>query len=136
MVCPLSKIKANIRKKRYSLYSFGMGSIFFLILYGLTKLFKTSLCPFFYLFNIPCFGCGLTRGFICVLEGKFAEASQFHILSIPLFVSIVLYFMIFVVDIILLKDNISKVNRFLTKKFTFTILVIIIIISYFINHIV
>ena len=134
MVCLWYNLKANIKKKRYSLYPLGIGSIVFLFLYVLTKLTNASLCPFYHIFHIRCFGCGLTRGFICILEGNWVAATQHHILAIPLFCAIGFYTVLNITDILFSKDYVVKVDRILCKKFMFLIYGIIIVGSYFINY--
>lgn len=40
-----------------------------------------SICPFNNLTGLPCPGCGLTRGFVCLAHGRFVEALHWHPLS-------------------------------------------------------
>lgn len=136
MVSRWYKIKNNIIKKRYSLYSLGIGIIFFAILYVLTKLFNVSLCLVKNIFGISCFGCGLTRGFICILELDFKKATQYNILSIPLFIGISLYMMLVFVDIIFSKDYVTLLEKILSKKYMLAVYISILIISTFLNKII
>ena len=136
MVSRWYKIKNNIIKKRYSLYSLGIGIIFFAILYVLTKLFNVSLCLVKNIFGISCFGCGLTRGFICILELDFKKATQYNVLSIPLFIGILLYMMLVFIDIIFSKDYVEWLEKILSKKYMLAVYISILIISTFLNKII
>lgn len=136
MVSRWYKIKNNIIKKRYSLYSLGIGIIFFAILYVLTKLFNVSLCLVKNIFGISCFGCGLTRGFICILELDFKKATQYNVLSIPLFIGILLYMMLVFIDIIFSKDYVEWLEKILSKKYMLAVYISILIISNFLNKII
>ena len=47
---------------------------------GLGSFFGISLmpCPFRGVTGLPCPGCGMTRGFLCALEGKWGLALEYH----------------------------------------------------------
>lgn len=130
------KIKNNVIKKRHSLYSLGIGIIFFAVIYFLTKLFNVSLCLLKNIFGISCFGCGLTRGFICILELDFIKAIEYNVMSIPLFVGIFLYTALVFADIIFSKDYILKLEKILSKKYMFAVYIIVLIISTLLNKII
>lgn len=53
-------------------------------------------CPFRAIFSLPCPGCGMTRAFLDLLQGRFALSLQRHAMLIPslicLGLSIVLWF--------------------------------------------
>lgn len=136
MVSHWCEIRNNIINKRYSLYSLGIGTIFFCILYVITKIFDISLCLVKNLFGISCFGCGLTRGFICILELDFKKAVNYNVLSIPLFIAIFLYAIFSVIDIIFSKEFINKIDDFLSRKYMFAVYVVILILSTFLNNII
>ena len=46
----------------------------------LAELVFHTMCPFVIVFGRPCSGCGLTRAGILVLQGRFAEATQTHVM--------------------------------------------------------
>ena len=76
-----SIIKNN---KILELILLGAVSILFFII-------NIRICPFYYLFKIPCPGCGLTRGLINIMKLDFITAMQYNILSIPLVILILIF---------------------------------------------
>ena len=83
---------------------------------------------------MPCFGCGLTRAFICILELKFLEAIRYNVLSIPLFIGIMLYSAALCFDIVLGSSHIQKIDRFLSQKPMYGIYFLILLLSAFFNN--
>jgi hypothetical protein len=47
-------------------------------LFPLSALPKASFCWFYDLTHLPCPGCGLTRAFFCISQGRWAEAWWFN----------------------------------------------------------
>ena len=129
-----SKIRKNIYKKRYSIYTFCTWSVFFAILYIFTKIFNCSLCPIYHLFNVKCFGCGMTRAFICVFQLDFISAFKYNVMSIPLFFCIIFYVVLFVIDLILDKSYIKQLEKILLKKYMFVIYLMILVVSTYMNN--
>ena len=130
------KIKNRIKEKRNSLYSLCAGGVLFFVLYVLTKILNRSLCPIYNLFGVKCFGCGLTRGFICILEFDFISAIRYNVLSIPLFVGIVAYSVMVVIDVLLDKNYTKMIDRFLSKKYMYVGYSFILVISSLLNNII
>ncbi len=125
----------NINKrKRHALHSLGVGFVFFVILYILTKIFSVSLCPIKTYLGFSCLGCGMTRGFISILNLEFAKAIKYNVLSIPLFFGIVIYFILCIIDILLNKNFIFNFEKFLSKKYMFIVYILIIIVAYIFNN--
>ena len=50
----------------------------FILLFLLFLLFAGYQCPLRFFLGIPCPFCGMTRAFLCVLEGDFAKSFYFH----------------------------------------------------------
>ncbi|MBR0278150.1 MAG: DUF2752 domain-containing protein, partial [Clostridia bacterium] len=111
MVSLWYNIKNADSKKRHTLHSISVGFAFFLILFVLTKIFSESLCPFKRIFGIPCFGCGMTRGFISILNFDFKSAFKYNALSIPLFAGIAFYFLFSLTDIIFNKKYVYAIEK-------------------------
>lgn len=129
------KIKNTNNRKRHTLHSIIVGFVFFIALFILTKIFSTSLCPIKNIFSISCFGCGMTRGFISILNFNFKTAFKYNVLSIPLFLCIFLYFLCALIDIFFDKNYIYTIEKHLSKKYMYLIYPIILIISTILNNI-
>ena len=128
------KIKHINSRNRHTLHSLGVGFVFFVILFISTKIFSVSLCPIKNLFGISCFGCGMTRGFISILSLDFKTAYKYNVLSIPLFISIALYFIFSLIDIIFNKNYIYVIEKQLSKKYMYLVYIIILIIATILNN--
>lgn len=88
-------------------------------------------CTFKSIFNIPCPSCGMTRAFISILNLNFIESFHYNILSIPLFLIIITFYIITIIDIILNKQYLNKFIKNITKYYY--IIIILLIISWIIN---
>lgn len=130
-----SKYKQLSNRKRHTLYSVGVGFVFFAVLFFLTKIFSVSLCPIKNIFGISCFGCGMTRGFISILNLDFKTAFEYNVLSIPLFVSIALYCVFSLIDFFLDKNYVYFIEKQLAKKYMYLIYIIILIMATILNNI-
>ncbi|OGV53623.1 MAG: hypothetical protein A2X49_06105, partial [Lentisphaerae bacterium GWF2_52_8] len=51
---------------------------------------RIVFCPFHSMTGYSCPGCGMTRAFIALMHGRFAEALHFHIMAFPLFLLLLL----------------------------------------------
>lgn len=131
---PWYKAKNNSNRKRHTLHSLGVGFAFFVILFLLTKFFAIPLCPIKNLFGISCFGCGMTRGFIAILNFDFKTALEYNVLSIPLFVGIALYGLFSLIDFFLDKNYVYTIEKQLAKKYMYIIYVIILILATILNN--
>ncbi len=129
-----SKYKKLSNKKRHTLHSLGVGFVFFAILFFLTKIFSASLCPIKIIFGISCFGCGMTRGFISILNLDFKAAFEYNVLSIPLFVSITLYFIFSLIDFFCNKNYVDTIEEQLSKKYMYLVYIIILIVATVLNN--
>ena len=116
-----SKYKQLSKIKRHTLHSLSVGFVFFVILVFLTKIFSVSLCPIKSIFGISCFGCGMTRGFISILNFDFKTAFEYNVLSIPLFVAITLYCLFFLIDFFLDKNYVCIIEKQLAKKYMYLV---------------
>ena len=121
------------KRKKQTLHSLCAGFVFFLALYIYTRFFTVGLCLFYRVFGIPCFGCGLSRAFVCIMHFDFAGAVEHHVLALPLFVGMFIYFVICVFDLMLNTDLIQRVDRFLGRKYMFVLYAIIVLLAYWYN---
>ena len=128
------KTKNINSRKRHTLHSLGVGFVFFVILFISTKIFSVSLCPIKNLFGISCFGCGMTRGFISILNFDFKTAFEYNVLSIPLFVGIALYCIFSLIDFFLDKNYIYIIEKQLARKYMYLIYIIILIMATVLNN--
>ena len=129
------KIKENIKTKRQALRSICAGLALFVVLFIITKIFGISVCPIKNIFNISCFGCGMTRAFICILQFDFAAALKLNVLSIPLFAGIVIYVIILFADILSGKNYLQIAEKFLSKKYMYPVYIIILAIGCYLNNV-
>ncbi len=85
-------------------------------------------CPFYALFHVPCPGCGITRGFICLMSGNIYGAFNHNPLIIPFVVIWLMSMMLFVYDLITLKSHLNNlyvnVNEYLSKHQVVTLVII------------
>ncbi len=78
---------------------------------------NVRLCPFFFLFKIPCPGCGFTRAFIALLRLNFLESFQYNLMCIPICIFLATY-----IFLLILKKEQYVHN--LTKKYRKQIIII------------
>ncbi len=133
MVNLLCRFKNIKKEKRQRVLSLTVGFVFFALLYIITKTFQISICPIKNIFGISCFGCGLTRGFVSILELKFLDALKYNVLSIPLFICILIYAVLCGVDIVFDKNCVKILERYLSRWYMYIVYTVIVIISYIVN---
>ncbi len=128
------KYKNASKRKKQALHSLFVGFALFCIFYIITKFVSFPLCIIKNLFGISCPGCGLTRGFISILKFNFKAATQYNVLSIPLFIGIVIYGFLCVSDILLNRNDIERIESQCKKKYMLTIFLIIFGLSIYLNN--
>lgn len=128
------KIKENIKVKKQALRSICAGLALFAVLFIITKIFGISVCPIKNIFNISCFGCGMTRAFICILKFDFADALKLNVLSIPLFAGITIYVILLLTDILSGKNYLEIAEKFLSKKYMYPVYITVLCIGYYFNN--
>ena len=101
-----------------------------ILLLVIAFLFDTK-CLFKTIFSIPCPSCGLTRGFIAILGFKFIDALNYNLLSIPIFISGVLFYFFYVIFIFLKKDYIHKFYNFYIMNYK--LVIILLLLSWIVN---
>jgi hypothetical protein len=77
----------------------------------------------------------MSRGFICILSGDFISAFKYNVLSIPIFLGIVGYLILFFIDIFFSKNSVKKVEQFLSKKYMFVVYFVILVFCTILNNI-
>ncbi len=137
MVSPYyNKIKENIKKHKYRLYSLAEAVVLFVILVILTRFADgNSICPIYNLFNIKCMGCGMTRAFIAILRLDFSAALGYNFMSIPLFLGIITYCSLLMIDIFFGKALTIKIEKVLINKYMCIIYVLLFLLFIIINFI-
>lgn len=96
-------------------------TILLLIIIIFSSLFNLRLCLIWNIFNIPCVGCGLTRGIFSILNLDFVSALKYNYLSIILFFGYIISLSWALYDFIkrtkTLQNFIKKYNVYLTIFF-------------------
>ena len=128
------KYKNASKRKKQTLHSLIVGFVFFVAVYVITKFFSISLCPIQNLFDMECPGCGLSRGFVSVLELDFEAAIRYHVLSVPLFFGIASYAVIAVVDICCDKNYVERIERQCGRKYMLAVYFLILVLSVALNR--
>ncbi len=121
------KYKQLPKRKQQTLHAMCVGFVCFILLYLLTAVFPVSLCPIKRFFGVSCFGCGLSSGFVAILQLDLRGAYNHHILSLPLFLGIILYYIGGLIDIFAGTDLIEKAEGFLGKKYMYVVYAIVFI---------
>ena len=88
-------------------------------------------CIFKSTFSIPCVSCGLTRGFKYILNLDLINATKMNLLSIPLFIILILFYILYFIWIILKKEYIFDFYNYFVKHYK--ILIAILLISWIIK---
>lgn len=81
-------------------------------------------CIFKKIFHIPCISCGLTRGFIAILHLRFIDAIKYNILSIPLFIVIVAFYILYFLKLLFKIDYITDIYNYFSKYYRFLIIIL------------
>ena len=129
------KIKNKIKRNRYFLHTISAGFIFFVSVDFISNIIGYSLCPVYNFWGKKCLGCGMTRAFVALLHLNFNAAFEYNVLSIPLFLGIILYVSLGIIDIIFDTDYIRAFEVFLSKKYMYCIYVLLIVAAIFTNGI-
>ncbi len=129
------KYKNASKRKKQALHSLFVGFALFCLFYVITKFIPFPLCIIKNLFGISCPGCGLTRGFISILKLDFKAATQYNVLSIPLFIGIVIYGLLCVSDILRNRNDVERIEEQCKKKYMLAVFLIIFGISIYLNDI-
>lgn len=114
--------------KKNKLYIF----IFFIALIFLVLVLNNIPCIFKSIFHIPCPGCGLTRAFKELLKLNIPKAIYYNILSVPLLIFFIYWFILFIKDIIKKEDKSIDTIMNLFKKY-WILIVILVLISWVLN---
>lgn len=91
-------------------------------------------CIFKRLFDIRCPGCGLTRSFGCILNLDMVNAIRYNILGIPLFMALIVFSIMFILDIVKNSDRAIKMIMKIFSKY-YLVIVLILLITMVINNI-
>lgn len=103
-----------------------------LLVFGILVVFVFDVnCIFKSIFSISCPGCGLTRGFRELFSGNIIGAFYYNILTVPIFVFLVLFVILFLIDIFKNKRYLINYLKFFERHYVFIILLVIL--SFIIN---
>lgn len=111
------KYKSAPKRKKQTLHSIIAGFALFCVLLLLSMFLPFPICPIKNIFGIDCPGCGLMRGFICILSLELAEATAHNVLSVPLFFCIAVYSLLCLCDIFFDLDFIDAAESFCKRRY-------------------
>ena len=83
-------------------------------------------CLFKEVFHIPCSICGMTGSFKYILAGEFFFAIKSNLLGIPLFISLIVFYISYFFSIIFKKNYIYKMYDRVVKNYKIIILFLLI----------
>ena len=83
------------------------------------------------IFKIPCPMCGITRGIISFLHLNFIESFKYNLLSIPIFIIILLFYVLYLISFIFKIDFVSCYYNYFVIHYK--IIIYIFIINWVIN---
>lgn len=101
-----------------------------LILTVIIFLFKPD-CFLKKIFTVPCPICGMTRAFKFILKRELISALKMNLLSIPLFISIIIFYITYFISIFFKKDYIYKMYSLIIKYYK--VIILILLINWIIN---
>lgn len=105
-----------------------------LVLFGVLVVFVFDAdCLFKKIIHLACPGCGLTRGFKCLLNLDIKGAFYYNILTIPIFLFIIILIVLIVIDMIKKTKYLTKCLNLFVKYYY--IIIILLIIGMIINNI-
>lgn len=107
--------------------------LFILTLFLLIVKLMPVSCIFYIATGIYCPACGMTRAFNSILKLDFISALSYNILSIPLFIFIIISFIMLIIDLLKNKfEYIPNVLKFLSKHYIS--ILILLFISFLFNN--
>ncbi len=103
-----------------------------LLVFGILVVFVFDVdCVFKSTIGVPCPGCGLTRGFRELLSGHLLKAEGYNVLTIPIFLFLLIFFVLLVYDLCFKEEMVSL---FFTKIVnTYKVILFIVLISWIVN---
>lgn len=96
-----------------------------IIIICVSEITNYRLCVFYNILGIPCYGCGLTRGILNILNGNILTAIKYNYLSVIIFIAYIVSFVWIMYDLISKKNTF---NEFLKSNFKYLIFISIILI--------
>lgn len=127
-------LKLNNRKKQ-TLASLLRGFVFFGIVFIITKFIGVTVCPAKNIFGILCFGCGMSEGFVKLLQFDLRGALDANVLSIPVFIMCVFYVIIVAIDTFSEKNYVEHFENILKKKVMWLCYVLILVVATILNNV-
>lgn len=107
-------------------------AIMILLVFGMLVVFFLDVdCVFKSITELPCPGCGLTRGFRALFHGNIIRAEQYNILTIPIFLFITVAILLFFIDLIKHSNRLEQLFHKLGQHYK--LIILIIFISWIIN---
>ena len=112
-----------------------VGFVLFCLLYVISRVVAFPICPIKHFFGVSCPGCGLTRGFLAVLKFDFRAATEYHLLSVPLFIGVLFYAGGAISDILFERNDIERMEEFCKRKYILAMMIILFLISVSLNYV-